>query len=112
MLAVLCGSLLIIRLSAEISQARWCALSDEEQQRLASPKSWLIRFQQLGNTASSLGETASSLGSGLGGMAKQFKPSGKSGVSGKKWVRSDTEATPEPKPTPKPEESSAPLPED
>ena len=34
MLAVLCGSLLISRLSAEVGQSRWRALSDEEQKNL------------------------------------------------------------------------------
>ena len=38
MLAVLCGSLLVSRLSAEVGQARWRALSEDEQQRLASPE--------------------------------------------------------------------------
>ena len=85
MLAVLCGSLLISRLSAEVGQARWRALSEDEQQRLASPEHWLTGLQQLGTAAGSLTD-------GLGGMAKQLKPGGKSGVSGKRWVRPDGNA--------------------
>ncbi|MBL6802695.1 MAG: Ycf66 family protein [Cyanobacteria bacterium] len=85
MLAVLCGSLLISRLGAEVGQARWRALSEDEQQRLASPEHWLTGLQQLGTAAGSLTD-------GLGGMAKQLKPGGKSGVSGKRWVRPDGNA--------------------
>ena len=85
MLAVLCGSLLVSRLSAEVGQARWRALSEDEQQRLASPEHWLTGLQQLGTAAGSLTD-------GLGGMAKQLKPGGKSGVSGKRWVRPDGDA--------------------
>ena len=80
MLAVLCGGLLVSRLSAEVGQARWRALSDEEQARLRSVDHWLTGLRQLGTAAGGLSE-------GLGGMAKQLKPAGKSGVSGKKWVR-------------------------
>ena len=80
MLAVLCGGLLVSRLSAEVGQARWQALSEEEQARLRSIDHWLTTMRQLGTAAGGLSE-------GLGGMAKQLKPAGKSGVSGKKWVR-------------------------
>ena len=112
MLAVLCGSLLVSRLSAEVGQARWRALSEDEQQRLASPDHWLTGLQQLGTAAGSLTD-------GLGGMAKQLKPGGKSGVSGKRWVRPDgdettaaqptAETTPEP--TPEPTAGPEPTPE-
>ena len=80
MLAVLCGSLLVARLSAEVGQGRWRALSDAERQRLSSSEHWFNNLKQLKTTAASLGE-------GIGGMAKQLKPAGRSGVSGKKWVR-------------------------
>ena len=80
MLAVLCGSLLISRLSAEVGQARWMALSEEERQRLGSIAHWLTSLHQLGTAVSSLGE-------GVGGIAKQLKPSGRSGVANKIWVR-------------------------
>ena len=80
MIAVLCGSLLVARLSAEVGQGRWRALSDAERQRLSSSEHWFNNLKQLKTTAASLGE-------GIGGMAKQLKPAGRSGVSGKKWVR-------------------------
>jgi hypothetical protein len=84
MLAVLCGSLLISRLSAEVGQARWRALSEEEQNKLGSPDHWLNNLQQLGSAVASLGE-------GLTGIVKQVKPAGKSGVTSKKWVRPEPE---------------------
>ena len=95
MLAVLCGSLLISRLSAEVGQARWRALSEEEQKKLGSPDHWLNNLQQLGSAVASLG-------GGLTGIFKQLKPAGKSGVTSKKWVRPEpetfntAEAEPEP----------------
>jgi len=89
MLAVLCGSLLISRLSAEVGQSRWQALDDDERQRLGSREYWLTGLQQLGTAASSLS-------SGLSGAAKQLKPTAKSGVSGKKWVRPEQAASPDP----------------
>ena len=86
MLAVLCGSLLVARLSAEAGQGRWRALSDAERQRLSSSEHWFKSLKQLQTAMMSLGE-------GIGGMAKQFKPSGRSGVSGKKWIRPESAAT-------------------
>ena len=56
MLAVLCGSLLISRLSAEVGQSRWRALSDHEQKKLGSPDHWLNNLQQLGSAVASLGK--------------------------------------------------------
>ena len=85
MLAVLCGSLLISRLGAEVGQARWRALSEEEQQRLGSIDHWLTSVRQLGTAMGSLGE-------GLGGIARQLKPSGRSGVGDKVWVRPEDTA--------------------
>ena len=90
MLAVLCGSLLVARLSAEVGQGRWRALSDAERQRLSSSEHWFNNLKRLKTTATSLGE---GLGEGIGGMAKQLKPAGRSGVSGKKWVRPEDPAT-------------------
>ena len=102
MLAVLCGGLLISRLSAEVGQARWRALSDEEQARLRSVDHWLTGLRQLGSAAGGLSE-------GLGGMAKQLKPAGKSGVSGKKWVRPESDDKEPTKPTPSIEPSPEPT---
>ena len=104
MLAVLCGGLLISRLSAEVGQARWRALSEEEQTRLRSIDHWLTGLRQLGTAAGDLSE-------GLGGMAKQLKPAGKSGVSGKKWVRpepaEEAPVTPTPTENPSPEPTAS-----
>ena len=86
MLAVLCASLLIGRLSLEVGQSRWRALSPEEQTRLGSREYWLNSLSQLGVAAGSLGE-------GLGGIARQLKPAGQSGVTTKKWVRPETAPT-------------------
>ena len=88
MLAVLCGSLLISRLCAEVGQARWNALDDEEKQKLGSAEHWVLGLQKLGSAAGSLS-------SGIGGMAKQLKPAGRSGVSGKKWVRPEPAIKPD-----------------
>ena len=84
MLAVLCGSLLISRLTTEISQARWQSLSEDEKQRLSSIDHWLTSLRQLGTAISSLGE-------GLSGVVKQLKPSGRSGVANKLWIRPEDE---------------------
>ena len=104
MLAVLCGGLLVSRLSAEVGQARWRALSEEEQTRLRSIDHWLTGLRQLGTAAGGLSE-------GLGGMAKQLKPAGKSGVSGKKWVRpepaEEAPVTPMPTENPSPEPTAS-----
>ena len=104
MLAVLCGGLLVSRLSAEVGQARWRALGEDEQARLRSVDHWLTGLRQLGTAAGGLSE-------GLGGIAKQLKPAGKSGVSGKNWVRPEsvdtTLAEPSPTPEPSPEPTSS-----
>ena len=84
MLAVLCSSLLIGRLGSEVGQARWRALDESEQKRLGSWEHWLSSLRQLSTVAVNLGE-------GLGSIAKQLKPSGRSGVATKKWVRPDNE---------------------
>ena len=88
MLAVLCSSLLIGRLGSEVGQARWRALDESEQQRLGSWDHWLTSLRQLSTVAVNLGE-------GLGSIAQQLKPSGRSGVSTKKWVRPDNAANPD-----------------
>ena len=93
MLAVLCSSLLIGRLCMEVGQARWRMLSEEEQVRLGSLQHWTTTLQQLA-------QAASSLGTGIGGMARQLKPSGRSGVSDKKWVRPEAESTAQSNPLP------------
>ena len=86
MLAVLCAGLLIARLGSEVGQARWNSLSETEQQRFTSLDHWRTSLQQLLITTGRVGE-------GLGGIAKQLKPAGKSGVKGKKWVRPESPET-------------------
>ena len=103
-LAVLFASLLIGRLSSEVGRSRWNSLSDAEQERLGSIDHWTTSIQQLGTAAGRLGE-------GLGSMAKQLKPAGKSGVSGKKWVRPERvdkeQAAPTPTTEPGPEPTTS-----
>ena len=65
MLAVLCGGLLVSRLSAEVGQSRWRALSAEEQERLSSPDHWLAGLQQLG--AAGARRRVPAMGAGGGG---------------------------------------------
>ena len=86
MLAVLCAGLLIARLGSEVGQSRWNTLSETEQQRFQSLDHWRTSVQQLLITTGRVGE-------GIGGIAKQLKPSGKSGVTGKKWVRPESPET-------------------
>ncbi|BEV35628.1 Ycf66 family protein [Synechococcus sp. M16CYN] len=93
MLAVLCGSLLIGRLSMEVGQARWRILSDDEQRKLGSLDHWLSNIWRLKSAAVSLGEALSS-------VVKQLKPTGKSGVT-KKWVRPGFKPAEAPKATSK-----------
>ena len=111
MLGVVCGGLLIGRLSAEVGQARWRQLTPEEQQRLGSLERWTTSFSQLGATLAGLGQqlTAAAgglgqgLGSGTGGSirsslpapaAEKPKPKGK--AKGKRWVRPEPPATASP----------------
>ena len=86
MLAVLCAGLLIARLGSEVVQARWNSLSETEQQRFTSLDHWRISLQQLLITTGRVGE-------GISGIAKQLTPAGKSGVTGKRWVRPESPET-------------------
>ena len=79
MLAVACAGLLISRLGAEVGQARWQQLSDEERQRLGSRERWATSLQQLTTVLASLvSATADTL--------KSLKPAAKTGTN-KLWVR-------------------------
>ena len=94
MLAVLCGGLLIGRLSLEVLQLRWRVLTPEEQKRLLSVERWQTSLKELAATiargVATVAATVSTLAAALrrGGGAK---PS-----SGKRWVRTDAEATSNP----------------
>ncbi len=79
MLGVACAGLLISRLGAEVGQARWQQLSDEEQQRLGSRERWTTSLQQLTSVLASLvNATADTL--------KSLKPAAKTGTN-KLWIR-------------------------
>ena len=85
MLGVACAGLLISRLGAEVGQARWQQLSDEERQRLGSRERWTTSLQQLTTVLASLGSaTADTL--------RSLKPAAKTGTN-KRWVRPDESST-------------------
>jgi hypothetical protein len=98
MLAVLCATLLIGRLSLEVSQLRWRLLSPEEQQTLVSAERWQANLKQLAATVARLLATASEWrdqlaqliarnGSGQGAGNAPGK------TAGKRWVRPEAETT-------------------
>jgi hypothetical protein len=89
MLGVLCGGLLIGRLSVEVAQARWRQLSEQEQQRLWSPERWQTAIQQLTATAARLPALLILAGQGLGGWVRERR---QPKVSGKRWVRPEPAA--------------------
>ena len=87
MLAVVCGGLLISRLTAEVAQSRWQRLSPEEQQRLRSRERWSTSVQQLGTAFNTLiSNTGQAVGSLRSPAPAAKKPEGSS-RSGKRWVR-------------------------
>ncbi|NDC36360.1 MAG: hypothetical protein EBZ51_13560 [Synechococcaceae bacterium WB9_2_112] len=89
MLAVLCGTLLIGRLSVEVSQSRWRALSPDERQALTSRERWQTSLQQLLAAGARLTALALELRQLVMGRFGQAKPA-KSG--GKRWIRPETAA--------------------
>ena len=89
MLAVLCGTLLIGRLSVEVSQSRWRALSPEERQTLTSSERWQTSLQQLLAAGARLAALALELRQLVMGRFGQAKPA-KSG--GKRWIRPEIAA--------------------
>ena len=85
MLGVACAGLLISRLGAEVGQARWQQLSDEERKRLGSRERWATSLQQLTTVLASLvNATADTL--------KSLKPAAKTGTN-KLWVRPEQTST-------------------
>ena len=84
MLAVLCGGLLIGRLSSEVGLGRWRQLTDEERQLLSSSERWSRSVQQLVASCTSLVAKATALVSGLvAAVASRPQRPG----SSKRWVR-------------------------
>jgi hypothetical protein len=97
MLGVLCGGLLIGRLSVEVAQARWRQLSEQEQQRFWSPQRWQTALQQFGTTAGRLPALVTQASQVLLEWLQERK---QPKASGKRWVRPEPEADP---PAPQPE---------
>jgi hypothetical protein len=98
MLAVLCGGLLIGRLSLEVLQLRWRVLTPEEQQRLLSVERWQTSLQELAATIARGVAAVAATGSTLAAALRRgggSKPS-----SGKRWVRGDEQAPSQPSTTP------------
>jgi hypothetical protein len=89
MLAVLCGTLLIGRLSVEVSQSRWRALSPEERQAFTSLERWQTSLQQLLAAGARLAALGLELRQLLPGGFSQAKPAK---INGKRWVRPETES--------------------
>ncbi len=85
MLGVACAGLLISRLGAEVGQARWHQLSDEERQRLSSRERWATSIQQLKIIFASLVSATTE-------TLKSLKPAAKTG-SNKRWVRPEETST-------------------
>ena len=108
MLAVLCGGLLIGRLSSEVGLGRWRQLTEGEQQLLASSARWSRSAQQLSASISGLLQRAGALLGGVGGViARRPKPI----ASSKRWVRPELpQAAPATEP-PGPEEPAPPSPQ-
>jgi len=89
MLAVLCGGLLIGRLTSEVGLGRWRQLSDEERQLLGSSERWSRSLVQLGASGTSLLQTATGL---LAGLAAQVASRPQRPSSTKRWVRPELPA--------------------
>ncbi len=98
MLAVLCGGLLIGRLSTEVSQSRWRQLSEEERQSFWSAARWQTSLNQLGTTVIALGGLLFSRAMALGGWLQQRSAAVSASLSSrtttakpspttKRWVR-------------------------
>ena len=85
MLGVACAGLLISRLGAEVGQARWQQLSDEERQRLGSRERWTTSLQQLTTVLASVVSAATD-------TLKSLKPAAKTGTN-KRWVRPEQPST-------------------
>ncbi|MFZ0409415.1 MAG: Ycf66 family protein [Cyanobium sp.] len=102
MLAVLCGGLLIGRLSSEVGQTRWRQLSDDERQRLASSERWSRSAQQLATSCSNL--LSQTLGL-VGGLAARVSSRTQRPGNAKRWVRPEL---PQPTSSQEPQDSTRP----
>ena len=88
MLAVLCATLLIGRLSLEVSQLRWRLLSPDEQKTLMSAERWQANLKQLAATVARLLATASEWRDQLGQLISR---NGSGPTVTKRWVRPEPE---------------------
>jgi hypothetical protein len=89
MLAVVCGGLLIGRLSLEVAQSRWRLLSPEERQALTSLARWQHNLQQLLAAFARLLALAAELRASVAAWI-QSRRTPRS--SGKRWVRQEADA--------------------
>jgi hypothetical protein len=90
MLAVICGGLLIGRLTVEVGRGRWRQLSPEEQGRLGTRERWSSSLSQASLALQGLMAAAGRQGSSLLDRwreQRQPKASGTSKAGGKRWVR-------------------------
>ncbi|QEY32247.1 hypothetical protein EVJ50_08460 [Synechococcus sp. RSCCF101] len=87
MVAVICGALLVGRLSAEVGRGRWHQLSEDEQQRLRSGERWRSSGSELAASITlALGTCARTL-RGLGEWLAERRRS----RPVRRWVRPDGE---------------------
>ena len=89
MLAVACATLLIGRLSLEVSQSRWRQLTIDEKQTLVSVERWQANLQQLLAAVARLLALAAEL---RDQVVKQVSQGKGSKSSGKRWVRPEAPA--------------------
>ncbi|APD48215.1 hypothetical protein KQ302_03140 [Synechococcus sp. CS-602] len=109
MLAVLCGGLLIGRLSTEVGLGRWRQLSGEEQQRFWAQERWQSSLQQLGAAAARLLSLGVARVAGVADWLKQRSLPNPATTS-KRWVRPEAPITPAEPSTENPTEPSSETP--
>ncbi|MEB3317675.1 MAG: hypothetical protein VKO39_05990 [Cyanobacteriota bacterium] len=95
MLAVLCGGLLVGRLTVEVGRGRWRQLTPEERGRLGTRERWQTSLQQARAALAGLLEIAGGQGAAL---LARWGQGGQPKASGKRWVR--PEKAPEASPAP------------
>jgi hypothetical protein len=121
MLAVLCGGLLIGRLSTEVSQSRWRQLSEEERRSFWSAARWQTSLNQFGTTVIALVGLLFTRATALGGWLQQRSAAVSASLSTrtttakpaqttKRWVRPEP-AGAEPPTAPAPPAPAADAPE-
>jgi hypothetical protein len=89
MLAVICGGLLVGRLTVEVGRGRWLQLTPEERGRLGTGERWRASLSQARTAFMGLVKAAGQQGAAV--MAR-WRERGPSKASGKRWVRPEAEA--------------------